>query len=441
MKNLILIFLIISITGIYAQEDKIEKKEKIKKGFSMGGIPIVSFGNDIGFQYGVAVNLYHYGDGSNYPNYDHSLFLQWSRTTKGGETNLLSYDALTLIPKTRMTITLAYLTEQAMDFYGFNGYQGYYNKAFETMDSNEYISRMYYKYSRKLFFSTIDFQKKASIKNVRYLAGLTHFDLRIASVDIDKLNEGKEADDLLPQTDLLYDKYIKWGVIPEAQSQGGKISYLKLGTVYDSRDNEANPNKGIWSEVILITAPGFANDYAFTKLLLTHRQYFTLSRNLTFVYRLSYQPKLTGEIPFYMLSFITDSKKTVEGLGGSKTLRGISRNRIVGDGVALANMELRSKFLKTVIFNQNFYMGVNLFTDMGMVTQPYKFKYTSQNNQEEDNTNLETLNYKNESLHLSYGAGLYSVINNNFVIAIDYGLTTNTTDGSGGLYIGLNYLF
>jgi hypothetical protein len=440
MKNLLLILLVFTFVLSYAQDD--QEKEKRKKGFSMGGIPIVSFGKDTGLQYGAALNFFHYGDGSNYPNYNHSLFLQWSRTTKGGEANLLSYDAPELFLKTRMSFILGYFTEQTLNFYGFNGYQSYYNADYETTGSNDYISRMYYRHARKLFVSTIDFQGKTNIKNIKWLAGMSYFNFKIESVDIDKLNEGQETD-LLPDTDLLYDKYISWNVIPQEEATGGVINYLKLGAIYDTRDNEANPNKGFWSEAILITAPGFSNKQAFTKLLLTHRQYITLlPEKLTFAYRLSYQPKISGNIPFYMLPFVTDSKNTVEGLGGAKTLRGVSRNRVVGEGIALANVELRSKFLQKVIFNQNFYLGVNLFSDMGVVTQAYPFNYISPNNDlDEDNINKNTLNYKDENIHLTYGVGLYAVVNSNFVIAMDYGQVTKATDGTGGLYISLNYIF
>ena len=47
----------------------------------MGGVPAIAYDSDIGFKYGALVNLYHYGDGSNYPNYDHSLYMEWSRQT------------------------------------------------------------------------------------------------------------------------------------------------------------------------------------------------------------------------------------------------------------------------------------------------------------------------------------------------------------------------
>ena len=46
-----------------------------------------------------------------------------------------------------------------------------------------------------------------------------------------------------------------------------------------------------------------------------------------------------------------------------------------------------------------------------------------------------------ESLHVSYGLGIRVAMNQNFIIAIDYGRATDERDGTSGFYVGLNYLF
>jgi len=427
-----------AVSLIFAQET--ETKEKIKTGFSMGALPVIAYDADTGFKYGALANFYLYGDGSNYPNYNHSLYMEWSRTTKGSGVNLLTYDGLTLIPKTRVTFELGYLTEQALNFYGFNGYNAYYNPSFEIEDSTDYISRVYYRHARDLFKIKADFQGNITEslgKKLRWLLGAAYYNTDVYTVDIDRLNEG-ETEDLLPDTALLYDKYVEWGVIPDDQKDGGNVALLKMGVVYDTRDNEANPNKGMWSEVLLQTAPGFlGNDYSYSRLLISHRQYISLFPDkLTFAYRLSWQTKVGGDIPFYMLPYTIDSKADNSGLGGAKNLRGILRNRVVGDGMAFANFELRSKFLKTVILNQNFYLGLNVFTDMGIVTSSYSFDTSGVPASE-----LETFDYQDESLHVSYGGGVRFVLNSNFIVSVDYGIAAKAEDGTSGLYIGLNYLF
>ena len=440
-----LLFAVIFTTvSVYAQKDSI-KTEKVKKGFSMGGVPVVAYNSDTGFKYGGLVNLYHYGDGTRYPNYNHSLYLEWSRTTKGSGVMLAIFDSQALIPNSRVTVEAGYFTELALDFYGFNGYNSYFNPNLSNDTQSDYISRVYYRHARQLFRLKADFQGNIKSKKLRWLAGFAHFGLSAGSIDINRLNEGQEADKMLPDTAALYDKYVEWGVIKEDQKDGGNVNLLKGGLVYDTRDNEANPNKGIWSEALFVTAPGFlGNDYAFTKVMLTHRQYFTLfPGRLTFAYRLSYQSKIAGEMPFYMLPLVFDSKATKDGLGGAKNLRGIIRNRVVGDGFAFGNFEFRWKFLKTVILKQNFYMALNTFVDAGVITSPYTFDTSGVtagygNTKEE---NLKLLNYQDDGIHTTYGAGIRFAINSNFIIAVDYGRVFKSEDGESGLYIGLDYIF
>ena len=49
------------------------KKDKIKKGWNFGGLPILAYDSDMGLQYGALANIYYYGDGSTYPQYFHSF--------------------------------------------------------------------------------------------------------------------------------------------------------------------------------------------------------------------------------------------------------------------------------------------------------------------------------------------------------------------------------
>ena len=166
---------------------------------------------------------------------------------------------------------------------------------------------------------------------------------KIGTVDIDKLNKGKD-DDLLPplsQEPGLFELYRdSLGIISANEADGGWVNTLKAGVVWDSRDNRPNPMKGIWTELGFELAPGFlGNDWSFTKFYITHRQYFTLvENNLSLVYRLGYQATISGETPFFYQSQMITSRLTGalnEGLGGFSTLRGVLKNRVVGEGFAL----------------------------------------------------------------------------------------------------------
>ena len=56
----------------------IKKKEIVKKGFNFGPLPIVAFDADKGLQLGALLNIFDFGDGSNYPNTRQKLYLEAS---------------------------------------------------------------------------------------------------------------------------------------------------------------------------------------------------------------------------------------------------------------------------------------------------------------------------------------------------------------------------
>jgi len=319
----------------------------------------------------------------------------------------------------------------------FNGYNAFYNPDIESTNSSQYTSKMFYRVDRKLARIKFDFQGHIIGRKLRWLLGYTFFNNKIGRVDINQLNKGKNESDRLRDTTLLYDKYVKWGIIPADQKNGGRTNFVKFGIIYDTRDNEPNPMKGLWTEAMVWAAPSFiGNRFAFAKLEVTHRQYFTLKKEvLNFAYRVSYQGKIAGEIPFYMLPFIYNSTVIRDGLGGGKTLRGVLRNRVVGNDMAFANFELRWKFLRMTKFNQNFYGAFSVFTDFGKVLGKYQYKTT-------DPDAIVYLNQGSlETWHQSYGIGLYGAMNQNFVISLNYGLAVDARDGNNGLYIGLDFLF
>ena len=418
----------------------IAQDEVAKTGWNFGALPTITFDTDLGFQYGALVNLYNYGDGSRYPNYNHSFYFEMSRFTKGSGINRFYYDSDRLIPGLQTSLDISYLSDQAYDFYGFNGFDAVVHPNWFDDESDDYITRMFYKYDRKMFRFKVDLLGKFSGDKLRWAIGVNLLNFKIGSVDLEKLNKGKEGDEVLPDVDGLYEKYLDWGIIPAEEANGGFVPELKAGLVFDTRDNRPNPMKGIWTEAVLVSAPEFLGaENGFAKLSLTHRQYFTLiPNNLSLAYRLAYQTTVAGHAPFYYQTQVIVSElkgAASEGLGGAKSLRGIRRNRIVGDGFFYGNLEARWKFARFRFINNNFYLGLNGFADFGQVTKKI----------EVNPTNIygspDYFHPDSEKMHFSYGAGLRIVMNRNFVIAVDYGLAADERDGDSGLYIGLNYLF
>lgn len=438
---LAVMFLSISVSILATvPTDTTHSNKKTKTGWTFGAVPVVAYDSDIGFKYGGLVNFYNYGNGSRYPKYDHSIYLEWSRTTKGSGINQITYDSEQLIPGIRVSGEISYLTEKALDFYGYNGYKTFYNSLYEddSQPDSIYKSRLFYRQDRKLLRLRADFQGKLGHKNLKWIGGLAHYNVQLDTVDLDKLNEGKEEADKLPASGGgLYGLYNSSSTLPTEFYDGGNSTFLKAGIVYDSRDNEPNPMHGIWTGLTFFIDPGFMGESpAYGRYSFTHRQYFTLlPARLSFAYRIIYQGKLFGDLPSYMLPFILKTGRYTDsdGFGGAKTIRGVLRNRVVGNDMTLGNFELRWKFVQTVVLNQNVYLALSAFTDMGMVTRDFLV----------NTTNDDALYFpdKKEGIHQSVGAGFRIALNENFIIAVDYGIALDERDGDNGLYVNLDWMF
>jgi len=449
MKKCISILLMTTIAlSLYGQE------KKVKTGWKFGGaLPAITFDSDLGFQYGALVEFFNYGDGSTYPEFFDHIYAEISRFTKGSGIYRLMYESNHLIPGVHLTSDLSYLPDKANHFYGFNGYESVFNKQWMDDEEADYRSRMFYRFERNQFRFKNDFQGKLSGEHIKWSAGFAFQNFSAGSVDIDKLNKGKDGEDQLPQLNEepgLFEIYRdSLGLISANEADGGWVNTLKAGVEWDSRDNRPNPMKGIWSELGIEISPKFmGNDWEFSRFYITHRQYFTLVENdLSLVYRLGYQTTLSGTVPFFYQSQVITSiltGATNEGLGGSSTLRGVLKNRVVGDGFVLGNVELRWKPVYFKLLRQDCYLGLNLFYDFGMVTKSIKLPDDLQSTFTNELTNYNFPDFFNpgeEKLHHSAGISIMPVMNQNFVIAVDIGKSFSKQDGNIGFSIGLNYLF
>jgi len=447
-KTLLVLLFSLLVLSVLAQE------KKVKTGWKFGGaLPAITYDSDLGFQYGALAEFFNYGDGSKYPDFLDHTYTEISRYTKGSGIYRMMFESNHIIPGVLWISDLSYLPNQAATFYGFNGYESVYNKDWmdDKLSSPPYRTRMFYRFQKNQFRFKNDFLGKLSGEHIKWSAGFAFQDFTISSVNIDKLNKGKK--DKLPSvTDEpgLYERYQALGIIPADEAKGGWINTVKVGIMWDSRDNRPNPMKGVWTEIGIEAAPKFmGNNWGFSKLYITHRQYFTLiEKDLSFVYRLGYQTTLSGHAPFFFQPEVITSRlvgELSEGLGGSKTLRGILLDRVVGDAFFMGNIELRWKPLYFKFFKQDCYLGLNGFYDFGMVTKDIKLPDNIEANFESRVYPFEKFSdyFKpgTEKLHQSAGISVTLVMNQNFVVAIPVGKAFNVQDGNIGFSIGLNYLF
>lgn len=421
------------LLGLYFQAPNLygqnaASTEKVIKGLDFGILPSFVYNTDKGLQYGALANFYYYGRGTIYPDYLFNLYLQSSRTTKKGYVNYLFFDSGHLLPSgLRLSVDMSYVKRGYQHFYGFNGYNALYNKDYTDPSKSQFISRHYYFFEEKTKTITVDLKGNLPVPHLRWDLGLGYYQLSTLPFRNRKLSAQKQP--------TLFEKYIDQGVIPFDQKNGGATFFLKTGLIYDTRNEESIPTKGIWAEGVYINAPQFLfNKLAYSQVSFIFHQYLPFSSKLVFAYRLAYQTKLSGQIPFYMLPELASTYRSQEALGGGKTIRGILNRRLIGNGFALANFELRYTPIHTVLLNRNLGIGFNLFEDMGIITNRFKI---------DQSLNGQAFDYQSghEKMHHAAGAGIRFIVNHNFIVALDYGRALDKRDGTKSFDIGLDYLF
>lgn len=442
------------------------QEETVKTGLSYGPLPAISFDADKGFQYGALLQLYNFGDGSSYPNYKSKWYFEASWFTKGSKQFQIMYDKFDIFPGVRFCASAKYLLDSAFDFYGLNGYSAYYDATGETFrqslplvgltGSAEAPFHPFYRVKRNMLMARADFLGNIT-EHLQWAAGyhFTNFDM--GTIDYESINKGKDDAQKYPETyGTLIDYYTLWGIIPEEEKNGGIYSCIRAGLTYDTRDKEGAPASGIWADAHINLAPKWLGSSSSSyRYSLTWRQYFPIIGNdvLTFAYRFNYEGTFGDHCPYYLLPFVSviGSDNDVEGMGGSKTTRGIMRARSIGLDTGLYTAELRWRFVQFQAFNQNIAFGLNLFSDGSMVFRPYNtdFHATVENAATKPLYDAFVTNEKDVP-HITVGTGLRFIMNQNFIVAMDYGTPIThymknsphyNQDGSGALYIGLGYLF
>jgi outer membrane protein assembly factor BamA len=432
--------ILISLVILFIRPAVCHAEEKATKtGLNLGVLPAVSFNSDEGFQYGVILNLFNYGDGSRFPGYDYSAYLEASTFTRGSSLLRLYFDSDKILPGIRSFIDASYIQEDLMPFYGFNGYQSVYSA--DTLGQN----RTFYSMSQRQYRLMTDFTGKLGNSKLNWLFSYAFYQYTPGEVDFNKLNKDVDATDpdYLHGTSL-YKKYLDWGIIDANQANGGSTHAIKAGLVYDTRNALINPSQGICTEVLLELAPAFINKLPYTRYSVVHRQYHELIKErLNLAIRIGAQGKIgSNDIPFYRLTQLISpfaTRSNVTGLGGDNSLRGILKNRIVGEGMAYSNIELRWKAITFEALKQHFYVGFNGFVDLGMVTDPIDVNLGTVSLSDQS---IYFSQSTDQSLHTSLGGGLKLAMNENFVVSVDMGKAIDERDGDGlGTYIKINYLF
>lgn len=412
----------------------------VKKGWTWSAIPMLAYSSTQGVQLGAQGHVYFHGDGSHYPQPLHDIGAKVSWYSHGNAYANISYDSKFLIPDVRFSMSATYTNEPMYHFYGYNGAAQLYDK---------HLGASLYGMNRSSVKVSPSFQGKIW-KNLDWAAGITYWWMQTSAL------KGRFAEKYCHDGDMtFYTSYVDAGLIRQREARGGNHIEFKAGIVYDTRDKEAAPEKGIWAELYAFGAPDmFKTGFNYLKLAFHFRHFVSFpwkwkGGGIVFAYHLGYQGTVAGEVPYYMqqnICTMVQRQVMSEGLGSSSTVRGIGQNSIVGDGVAWLNAELRVKLVSFKLWRQFFYVGVCPFYDMGMVVQPYRaeehFAYVK--TYEPQMTRAEYYKLAYTPSH-NVGAGISLGWNENFVglfqIAKTLNLAKRGMDEGLWINLGVGYAF
>ncbi|MCQ2184506.1 MAG: hypothetical protein MJY62_03745, partial [Bacteroidales bacterium] len=161
---------------------------------------------------------------------------------------------------------------------------------------------------------------------------------------------------------------------------------------------------------------------------------------LTIAYHLAYQGTVAGATPYYLLSYLYSPDALhcfSEGLGGDGTIRGMIRRRMVADGYAWGNLDLRLRFATIPIPGGFISMGADPFCDAGVIVQPHKIKEMAsmQGVSEADAMRLA------RKVQVSVGCGLNLNVSNAAMISFSLAKSLTNRDTKLGLYLSAGYMF
>ena len=449
MKKLfICVILFTGVVSAFAQE------KEMKTGWSFGLLPTATFSVDNGFQAGAFGDIYNYGDGSTYPDPLHKISWEASYFTKSHRVRLyLAYDSKYLIPNMRVNASVTYMTDPLYSFWGFNGPASlaHLDKPYDYYWTNKETDINYYGMSRNMLRVLANLQGRIT-DNLNWAAGVNFWNWKLGDMrDRGFKTGGSDQLHYYDKENTLFRDYQKLGIIRDDEKEGGNALELNAGFVFDTRDMEAAPNRGIWAEAYL---NGNVLDHRYLKACLYFRHYIDIPIHIpagdpVFAYRLAWQQTIAGETPMYMIQnnpLLVQRNMISEGFGSSNTIRGLRENRILTEGFAWANTELRVKLVNFKLFNQYFYIAVNPFFDAGVITKLYRAEAFEAAAKKNVQTYMPFNNIydatKTGDIVYSAGGGLKIAMNQNFIVSVELAKCFyKPLDAGMWLGIGINYQF
>lgn len=148
--------------------------------------------------------------------------------------------------------------------------------------------------------------------------------------------------------------------------EGGPVVQVMGGALFDTRDPEIAPRRGVLLELSGRLAPRLSGEAGgFGGVLASARGFAPVGPHVTLAGRVLGE-WLLGDVPFYEMVH-WGGALPISGFGGAETLRGISFGRWRAPGKALLNAEVRIIVLRHTVGGHPLWWEVAPFGDLGVV--------------------------------------------------------------------------
>ncbi len=197
----------------------------------------------------------------------------------------------------------------------------------------------------------------------------------------------------------------------------------EIGVVYDTRDNELAPNRGMYHTLYVRASPKLGDDipYKYEQADIQLRFYHTLSKRNVLAFRVV-GDVLLGDVPFYELSRYEDTSA----IGGSLAIRGVPGYAFYGKVKTFGNVELRTAITRFNLWDRRFRFGIATFVDGGRMWSDLR-----NSRPDLDGTGL--------GLHWGAGAGIRLQQGRAFLVRADLAWSPDATPIAG--YVLADHIF
>jgi len=351
-------------------EELLDKKE----GTFVTGVPDFSVDPLNGFGYGIEGSLIFNGKKSNpffeYTPYDKKIDMVLFNTSRQQREFILTYDQPYLFhSKWRLRGEIGYEKNPNLLYFGLDKSSLQTLSQLSAKDGipSNNASDNYTTYENALGananFNT--YTKEEYIFNVSGEYALLDSRMRIlAGFEVAKLNiTTNQSEPSRIRLDALNNQMLGVGK--------SLVTFLQLGIVYDTRDFEPDPNRGVFAEITEeYGSHAIGSDYNMHKLFGQVKLYKRILPNtfkkVVWANRAG-MGYTFGSSPFFEYQDEWSSEGSIEGLGGANTLRGYKQSRFLDRGMYFVNSELRVRLFERMIAKQNVGFGLVPFLDAGSV--------------------------------------------------------------------------